>query len=232
MMALELVAQAQALCRRRGLRCPSDLRQYAFQWQRERFDLEFCWRLVKPLLSSGRPLWQAEVEIRNHHTRLQSEKDARDLKAGEPLVATPAPSPEDWWDAQGALDDVPSPSSVGDLPEDPDGLRRCAEPRQTHRAPREPYRKRPGTLAHKIRELLKAHVVRRGPTSARKLESMAKGEGLLEQDQAISRSSSFRRIMKELNIESHRIGYGPRAHYVWRLKPPAWSRPSELGVHG
>jgi hypothetical protein len=57
----------------------------------------------------------------------------------------------------------------------------------------------------------------------RRLESMAKGEGLLDQDQPISRSSSFRRIMRELNIESRRIGFGPRASYRWRLEPPAWT---------
>jgi hypothetical protein len=57
----------------------------------------------------------------------------------------------------------------------------------------------------------------------RKLESIAKAEGLLEYDQAISRSSSFRRVMRELNVESRRVGYGPGASYVWRLKPPAWT---------
>jgi hypothetical protein len=36
--------------------------------------------------------------------------------------------------------------------------------------------------------------------------------------------------MKELNIESHRVGYGPGASYMWRLKPPAWTR--GLDVHG
>jgi hypothetical protein len=55
----------------------------------------------------------------------------------------------------------------------------------------------------------------------RKLESIAKAEGLLEYDQAISRSSSFRRVMRELNVESRRVSYGPGASYVWRLKPPA-----------
>src|ERR1700726_2701386 len=113
MMAPELIERAQALCRRRGIRFPSDLRQYAHQWQREGFDLEFCWRHVKPLLSSNRPLWQAEVEVRRHHARLQSEKDSRDLKAGEPLVTTLASGPEDWWDSHGALEDMSSPASAG-----------------------------------------------------------------------------------------------------------------------
>jgi hypothetical protein len=92
MMAHELIEWAQALCRHRGIRFPSDLRQYAHQWQRERFDLEFCWRHVKSLLSSNRPLWQAEVEIRRYHDRLQRDRDAEDVEAGEPLETTPEPA--------------------------------------------------------------------------------------------------------------------------------------------
>jgi hypothetical protein len=227
MMDQELIARAQTLCRHRGIRFPSDLRQYAHQWQRERFDLEFCWRLVKPMLALSRPIWQAEVEIRRHHDRLQRDRDARDVEAGEPLETTPEPSLQDWWDTENPQEGVQSSASV---PDDPDWLRPCEKPRQTLRARRQPYRKRTGTKAHKICELLKAHVVRRGPISVYKLERIAKSEGLLAQDQAISRSSSFRRVMKELNIESHRVGYGPRASYIWRLKPPAWTR--ELDVHG
>jgi hypothetical protein len=85
MMAQDLIERAQALCRHRGIRFPADLLQYAHQWQRERFDLEFCWRHVKPLLSSNLPLWQAEVEVRRHHDRLQRDSDAQSVKAGEPL---------------------------------------------------------------------------------------------------------------------------------------------------
>jgi hypothetical protein len=227
MMAQDLIERAQALCRHRGIRFPADLLQYAHQWQRERFDLEFCWRHVKPLLSSNLPLWQAEVEVRRHHDRLQRDSDAQSVKAGEPLDTTLAPGQERWWDPESPQEDVQSSASVLDDPRD---FRPCEKPRQTPRPRRQPYRKRAGTKTHKIRELLKAHVVRRGPTSVRKLESMAKTEGLLEYDQAISRSSSFRRVMKELNIESHRAGYGPGASYMWRLKPPAWTR--GLDVHG
>jgi hypothetical protein len=100
MMAQELIARAQTLRRHRGIPLPPDLRQYAYQWQRERFDLEFCWRQVKPMLSSSRPLWQAEVEIRRHHARLQSEKDTRDLKAGEPLAPAPGAGQEPWRETQ------------------------------------------------------------------------------------------------------------------------------------
>jgi hypothetical protein len=229
-MAYELIERAQALCRHRGIRFPSDLRQYAHQWQRERFDLEFCWRVVKPKLTLSRPIWRAEVEIRRHHDRLQRDRDAQDLKAGEPLVTTLASGPEDWWDSQDALDDMSSLASAGGFPNDPDDFRPCTEPRQTQRAPRQPYRRRSGTMADKVRKLLEAHVVRRGPISVYKLECIAKSEGLLREDQEISRCSTFRRVMKELGVESHRVGYGPGASYMWRLKPPAWTR--GLDAHG
>jgi hypothetical protein len=236
MTAFELIERAQALCRRRGIPFPSDLRQYAAQWQREQFNLEFCWRQVKPLLSSRLPLWQAEIEIRRHYARLRSETDAQDRKAGEPLEPTPAAGQEPWWESPEEYiwspeEDVRSPASVGSLPDEPDDRLACVVPRQTLRPPRQPYRKRPGTLAHKVRELLKAHVVRRGPISVYKLERIAKSERLLREDQTIGRCSTFRRIMKELNIESHRVGYGPGASYVWRLKPPSWTRGLEMGVH-
>jgi hypothetical protein len=231
MNANELIARAQGLCRALGRLFPTELKAYASDWQRQRYDLDWCWGMVRSALRERRSLWQVEAQVRRHHARLQSEKDSRDLKAGELMVTTLASGPEDWWVSQDALEDMSSPASAIGFPDGPDGLRPSAEPRQTCRAPRQPYRKRTGTKTHKIRELLKAHVVRRGPASVRKLESMAKAEGLLEYDQAISRSSSFRRVMKELGVESHRVGYGPGASYMWRFKPPAWTRGLDLGVH-
>lgn len=239
MTALELIARARTLCRHRRIRFPSDLLQYASQWAREGFDLEFCWRLVKPLVSSGRPLWQAEIDIRRHHDQLQRDRDAQSLKAGEPLETTPATGEERWWETQSPeqvsdedpQEYLPSPTSAMGVTGGPGGDRPCAAPRQTLRPPRQPYRKRTGTKAHRVRELLKAHVLRRGFIEVRKIERFAKGDGLLEEDQEISRCSTFRRVMKELNIESHRIGFGRGAYYVLRLKPPGWSRGPELGVH-
>jgi hypothetical protein len=216
MMAQDLIQRAQALCRHRRIHFPSDLLQYAHQWHRERFDLELCWRRVKPLLSSGLPLWQAEVGIRRHHDQLQRDRNAKDLKAGEPLMAIPTPDADRQWDFEGHQQAVPPPASASGTPDDPDGL--SAE---RHPAPGQPHRARAGTLASRVREFLRAHVVRRGPSAALKLERMARSEGLLREDQEISRCSSFRRVMKELGIESHRIGFGRGAEYVWRLKPPA-----------
>jgi hypothetical protein len=107
MTAHKLIERAEALCRYRRIRFPSDLLQYARQWERERFDLEFCWHRVKPLLSSGRPLLQAEVDIRRHHDRVQRERDARDIECGEPSVATPTPDADRQRDSEGHLQAVP-----------------------------------------------------------------------------------------------------------------------------
>jgi hypothetical protein len=240
MMTQELIARAQALCRHRRIYFPSDLRQYAYQWQREQFDLEFCWRLVKSHLSSGRPLWPVEAEIRRHHDRLRSEKGVRDRAAGEPLATTHATGEERWWETQGPeqvsdedpQEYLPSPTPAMGVTGGPGGDRPCAAPRQPLRPPRQPYRKRTDTKASRVREFLKAHVVLRGPAPVLKLERMAKNEGLLEEDQPISRCSTFRRAKTELDIESKRVGYGPGADYVWRVKPPTWTQRPELGVHG
>jgi hypothetical protein len=233
MNAAELIARAETLCRYRRIPFPSDLRQYAHQWARERFDLERCWSLVRPLVSSGRPLWQAETEIRRHHDQLQRARDAEDRAAGDPSATTPAPAGERRWGSWAHRQAALPPASTGSILDDPDGLDDlplCAEQAQTRpTARRQPYRRRTGTKAHKVREFLRAHVIRRGPIAVIKLERLAKNEGLLEEDQSISRSSTFRRVMRELNIESHRIGFGRGAEYVWRLKPPAWTR--GLDVH-
>jgi hypothetical protein len=231
MNAKELIARAQALCRALGRPFPTEVKAYAWDWQRQRYDLAWCWGIVKSALKERRALWQTEVEVRRHHDQLQRDRDAKDLKAGEPLAPTPRAGQEPWWetpspeqDTQSPQQNLPSSASPGGVLDDLDGHRPCAEPRQTCRARRQPYRKRSGTKAAKVRELLRAHVVRRGPAAALKLERMAKNEGLLEEDQTISRCSTFRRVMRELNIESRRIGFGRGAEYVWRLKPPSWTR--------
>jgi hypothetical protein len=193
MNARELIARAQDLCSALGRPFPTEIKAYSWDWQRQRYDLGWCWGMLKCALRERRALWQIDVQVRRHHDQLQRHKDTRDLKAGEPLDTTPEPGLERWWDAESPQEDVQSSASVRN---DLDGVGPCEKPRQTLRAGRQPYRKRTGTKTHKIRELLKAHVVRRGPASVRKLESMAKAEGLLEYDQAISRSSSFRRVMR------------------------------------
>ena len=166
----ELVARAQALCRALRRPFPPDLRQYASQWDRERFDAELCWQRVKPLLLSGRPLWQAEAEIRRHHAELRRARDDRDRQAGEPLAVSPTSDADRHWGSEGHLQVVPPPAA----PPDRDGL--SAE---RHPAPRQRYSKRTDTKAHRVREFLRAHVVRRGPIAVLRLEPLAKNEGLL-----------------------------------------------------
>jgi hypothetical protein len=227
MTASELIARALDLCHRIGRPFPAELRAYASDWQRQGYDLPWCWAKVKGALREGRALVQIEAEVHRHHARLQSEKADRDCRAGEPVVATPTPDADRQRDFEGHQQAVPPPALARGTPDDPDAL--SAE---RHPAPRQPYRKRTGTKAHKVRELLKAHVLRRGFIEVRKIERFAKGDGLLEQDQELSRCSTFRRVMKELNVESHRIGFGKGAYYVLRLRPPTWTQRPELGVHG
>jgi hypothetical protein len=151
MMAQDIIQRAKTICRHRRIGFPSDLLQYAHQWQREQFDIEFCWRLVKPLLTSGPPLLQAENDIRRHHDQLQRDRNARDLKAGEPLETTPATGEESWWETQDPeqvsdedpQEYLPSPTSAMDVTGAPGGDRPCAEPRQTLRSEAKVGRDRP-----------------------------------------------------------------------------------------
>jgi hypothetical protein len=229
MNANELIVRAQGLCRAMGRPFPAEIKTGAWDWQRQQYDVAWCWGTVKCALKERRALWQVDVEVRRHHDQLQRDKDAKDLKAGEPLGTTPVPGGERWWGSQSPQQKVPSPASAGGILDDLDGRPMCAEQQRLPTARRQPYRRRSGTKAHRVRELLKAHVLRRGFIEVRKLERFAKSEGLLQEDQEISRCSTFRRVMKELGIESHRVGYGPGASYVWRQRPPSWTR--ELGVH-
>jgi hypothetical protein len=237
MNANELIIRAQDLCRAMGRPFPAEIKTGAWDWQRQRYDLAWCWGMVKSALKERRALWRVNAEVHRHHAHLQSERDAKGRKAGEPLETTPATGEERWWETQGPeqvsdedpQEYLPSPTSAMGVTGGPGGDRPCAEPRQPLRPPRPPYRKRTGTKAHRVREFLRAHVVRRGPAAALRLERLAKNEGLIEEDQTIGRCSTFRRIAEELGIESKRVGFGRGASYVWRLKPPAWTRGLEFG---
>jgi len=110
MIALELIARAQDLCRVLRRPLPTELKAYASGWQRQRYDLAWCWGMVKSALKERRPLWQVEAEIHRHHARLQSEKDAKDRKAGEPLTPTPGAAQEAWWEAHSSRARVGGPA--------------------------------------------------------------------------------------------------------------------------
>jgi hypothetical protein len=75
-----------------------------------------------------------------------------------------------------------------------------------------------GVTAHIVSDNLRSGV-EKGPIAVRKLERMARQDGLLRLDQEIGRCSTFRRIARELKIESKRTGYRPGTSYIWRLKP-------------
>jgi hypothetical protein len=162
MNANDLIVRAQDLCRALGRSFPTEIKTSAWDWQRQQYDLAWCWGTVQSALRQGRALCNVEAEVHRHHARLQSEKDARDRKAGEPLRPPPGAGQEPWWetqrpeqDTESPQSDLPSPASTGGVPDDLDGVRPGVEPQQVRPGPRQPYRKRKGTKADRVRELLK-----------------------------------------------------------------------------
>src|SRR5258708_21451601 len=123
MIANKLIARALDLCARTGRPLPTELKAYASDWQRQRYDLAWCWGTVKNALREGRAIWLVDVEVRRHYARLQASKDARDLKAGEPLGTAPAPDPEGWWDTHSPERALPRSAMAGGSPDDPHALR-------------------------------------------------------------------------------------------------------------
>jgi hypothetical protein len=90
MIASELITKALDLCRRLGRPFPTELRAHASDWQRQGYDIPWCWAPVKAAPGERRSLVQVEGEVHRHHARLRSEKDARDRAAGEPLATSPS----------------------------------------------------------------------------------------------------------------------------------------------
>jgi hypothetical protein len=115
MIANELTARALDLCRRVGRPFPAELRAYASDWQRQGYDLPWSWGMVKSALREGRAVWLVDVEVRRHHNQLQRDRDAKDLKAGEPLVATPKPDADRQRDFEGHRQALPPLRSGGSL---------------------------------------------------------------------------------------------------------------------
>jgi hypothetical protein len=215
-----LITKAEEFCRHAGTRFPTELRQLARQWQRERFDLEFCWRQVQPLLSARRPIWQAEVDVRKYHAALQAEKETR----GRRLNMLPHSN---------SLDEQRKPHQrVQAREHDPRGADRPRRSSNVGRRKRSSgtQAKRKGktrtksakyiaTKTEKIRELLTTYVAHNGPMRAATLERIAQEKGLLKRGQRMSSCTTFRRIAKELNIEIWRSNVGASSYRTWRLKP-------------
>jgi hypothetical protein len=252
MNANELIAQTQDLCRALGRPFPVEIKAYSWDWQRQRYELAWCWGIVKSALKLGRALWSIDQEIHRHYARRQAEKNAEDIEAGKPVPASSAPERERRWDPLGIPHDVPSPASVGGFPNDPDSLRSCAEPWQTHRAPRqlpspvqEPVsdpeevrprhprrqkkpkqarRKRLDTMTADRQVWLRALFADGKSKATSLVEHLARQRGWLKPDEAISRNSPFQDARKALGIVSIRRGFGRRGRHEWMYLPPAWSK--------
>ena len=50
-----------------------------------------------------------------------------------------------------------------------------------------------------------------------RLEAMARGAGLLGENQRITNAKLFRAAKKTLGIRSRRAGFGARSHWLWQL---------------
>jgi hypothetical protein len=235
MTAGALITKAEECCRHADTRLPTELRQMARQWQRERFDLEFCWRQVQPLLSAGRPIWQAELDVRKHHAALQAEKESRDRRLNMPprsnsLDEQRKPHQRVRAREHGPIRGANRPrrSSIVGL-----GKRSPATQAEPKRKAGPSAAKSVATKTEKIRELLTTYVVDNGPVRAAMLERIAQEKGLLLGGQKMSTCTAFRRIAKELNIESLRSNFGASSYYrIWRLKPPSRRHGDRPGRHG
>jgi hypothetical protein len=232
MTADALITKAKEFCRRADARFPPELCQLARQWQRERFDLKFCWCQVQPLLSAGRPIWQAEVDVRKHHAALQAEKETRDRRLNMPPRSNSLDEQRKSHQRIQAREhdpirggDRPRCSSIVGL-----GKRSPATQAEPRRKAGSSAAKNVATKTEKIRELLTTYVVDNGPIRSATLERIAREKGLLLRGQKMSTCTTFRRIAKELNIESLRSNLG--FYRSWRLKPPSRHHGDRPGRRG
>jgi hypothetical protein len=92
MNANELIVRAEGLCRALRRPLPVEVKAYAWDWQRQRYDLAWCWAVVKSALKERRALWQVEVEVRRHHALLQAEQDRKQRDLCKPVLASPTHS--------------------------------------------------------------------------------------------------------------------------------------------
>jgi hypothetical protein len=227
MIAKQLIANATNLCRRLRRSLPPELKSYATGWERNGFDIGWCWSLVKSALVENRAMWMVDAEIGKHFAHLQSVRDAKEAEKGRPLSSSLPPAPPNPWatipDDQALAAYTPPRNGADSFRRRLPQVRAPEAVQQVPSTSREPgSRRRDQTYADQVRAFLQSRVVRRGPVSVSELDRMAKSAGLLRQDQHISRSSTFCRMRKELDIDSRRVGFSG-GYRVWRLRPPAWS---------
>jgi hypothetical protein len=243
MNANELIVRAQDLCRAMRRPFPAEIKAFSRDWHRQCYDLEWAWGTLKGALKERRALWQVDVEVHRHHDQLQRDRDAQNVRAGEPME-------ERWWETQ-------SPEQVSD--EDPQqpsptlamgvGDRPCAEPRQTHPAPRQQTvlvlgsvrdpdkinperqkkprktrRRREGTLTADRQVWLRALFADGKSKATSLIEHLARKKGWLKADEPIGKNSPFKDARRALGVITIRRGFGRRGHHEWLLPPPAWSR--------
>jgi hypothetical protein len=104
---------------------------------------------------------------------------------------------------------------------------------QPHAKPQPgPQRRKPeGTKVAEARDFLRLWL-NRGPMNALDLQARAREQGLLKPGQEIGKNPAFRAAKRQLEIESHRKGFGLGASYTWRFKPPEWTRGPDIGGRG
>jgi len=95
MTASELVARAKELCWRSKRTFPAELGAYASTWQRQGFEMSWCWTLVKNALTEDRALWQVEAAICRRYADLQKVSDARQRALCPPAPASSRPGSAD-----------------------------------------------------------------------------------------------------------------------------------------
>jgi hypothetical protein len=87
MTASELIARARDLCLRIKRTYPGELGAYACGWQREGFDLPWCWNAVRSALREGRAVSQVDAAVRSHYAGLQAAREARERALCRPVAA-------------------------------------------------------------------------------------------------------------------------------------------------
>jgi hypothetical protein len=117
--ASELVARAKELCRRSKRTFPAELGGYACAWQREAYDLSWCWTLVKVALRRGQALWQVDAAVRSRYADLKAAREARERSLCKPVLTSHASSTARQRSSQGSLQAAPLHSDF-DRPEDDD----------------------------------------------------------------------------------------------------------------
>ena len=231
MIANDLITKASTLCRQLRRPFPVELKAYATGWQREGFELTWCWFQVKQALLECRAISLVEAPVRKHFADLQAVRDAKQREMGRPLaLCSPIPRAGDWDIGPGEQTlPAPAPATNGADPfrrwpwvrplEVLQEVRSTSPESESRRGGRKDHEGQ----ADRVRDFIQRQIVRKGQVPVATLEYLAEAQGLLRPGQKISDSSAFRRAKKDLDIQARKIGLGRGGYWVWRLRPPAWT---------